>query len=77
MALLLLVCTANAWKYERNTISKKKNNEEIITHLKWLITLVIDIKLYKRLLARLKAEINTLRRARMRVAQKYVPEEKY
>ena len=74
--LMIMTCTVDAWKNEKNTIIKK-TSEVIITRSKWLITMVVDLNPYKVLLNRLKDEIFALGRARNRMAGNYVHEEGY
>ena len=74
--LMIMMCTVGAWKNEKNIIFKK-TSEVIITRLKWLITMVVDLAPYRILLDRLKSEIIALRRARNLVAENYVHQERY
>ena len=69
--LMIMMCPVEAWKNEKNTIFKK-TSEVIITRLKWLITMVVDLAPYRVLLNRLKDEIIALGRARNQVAENYV-----
>ena len=74
--LMIMMCTVEAWKNEKNIIFKK-TSEVIITRSKWLITMVVDLAPYRILLDRLKSEIIALRRARNQVAENYVHQERY
>ena len=68
--LVMLILTVSAWECSINIVFKKIN-EVVMTRFKWVITLVINLQLYKELLVCLEIEIAKLDKARTQVAWDY------
>ena len=70
LLLLILIVSTNALRHNQNTIFKK-TMEVIVTRSKWVSTLMIDLKPYRRLLEELRLEIQKVKTIGEHIAVNY------